>query len=132
MSDSEEDVVAVDVEVEEDDQSDGNNSDDEAVVEVVAEAVEADSDDDDDDDEGAAVEVEVEEEEETVAQEIVSYTFEIRDLSQLGNKSTAIGSLILSCSRTAISNTIWINQSKRGTIQISFIHCGGSCMSPST
>ena len=66
MSDSEEDVVAVDVEVEDDDQSDGNNSDDEAVVEVVAEAVEAESEDDDD--EGAAVEVEVDEEEETVAQ----------------------------------------------------------------
>ncbi len=71
MSDSEEDVVAVDID--DDDQSDGNNSDEEAVVEVVAEAVEADSEDDDEEEEGTAVEVEVEEpddeeEEETVAQ----------------------------------------------------------------
>ena len=57
MSDSEEDVVAVDID--DDDQSDGNNSDEEAVVEVVAEAVEADSEDDDEEEEGTAVEVEV-------------------------------------------------------------------------
>ena len=62
MSDSEEDVVAVDVDVEEeddDDQSDGNNSDNEDALVVVAEAVEEESED-----EGAAVEVEVEEPEE--------------------------------------------------------------------
>jgi hypothetical protein len=60
MSDSEDDVVAVDVEVDEEDQSDGNSDDDddEELV-VVAEAVEEESED-----EAGAVEVEVEEPEE--------------------------------------------------------------------
>lgn len=60
MSDSEDDVVAVDVDVDvdEEDQSDGNSDDEEELV-VVAEAVEEESEDD-----AGAVEVEVEEPEE--------------------------------------------------------------------